>query len=383
MSIKIAKVSAAGSKQASSRETEEAIRQAGEILLRGGLVAFPTETVYGVATNAEVAGSVERLCRLKSRPAEKTFTLHIADKSGVDRYVPDLELLERHFLRRVWPGPVTVIFTLSPSQLTKVTERLTSQLPEILYRQNSIGIRLPDHPVAQGLLRSVNSAVVASSANRSGSKPATTAQEVIDAFDQDVDMILDAGSTRFGKASTVVSLKGQNMTVLREGVLDERALRRMSQMNILFVCTGNTCRSPMAQGYCSQYLTQIHACGLDSLESRGYKIGSAGIMALNSGLATIEAIEVCRQAGIDIAEHHSRRLTKDMANQADYIYVMSQAHLEYVTSLAPEAAGRCRLLDADGDIEDPIGMDLTHYKACGDQIARSVRKQLDDLGLGY
>ena len=115
----------------------------------------------------------------------------------------------------------------------------------------------------------------------------------------------------------------------------------------------------------------------------GYKIGSAGVMAANNALATAEAVEVCRLDGIDIAEHHSRRLTKDMANQADYIYVMSQAHLEFVTSLAPEAASRCKLLNPDSDIADPIGMDLNHYKDCGDQIARSVRKQLDELALGY
>ena len=155
MAIKIAKVSEAG-----SRETLEAIREAGEILSAGGLVAFPTETVYGVATNAEVPGSVDRLCRLKSRPSEKSFTLHIPDKNGLDRYVPDLGLLDRHFLRRVWPGPVTVIFTLCTSQLTKVEQRFTAKTREILYRANTIGVRLPDHPTAQSLLRSVNSAVV-------------------------------------------------------------------------------------------------------------------------------------------------------------------------------------------------------------------------------
>ena len=378
MAMKIVKVSAAD-----SVETLEAIREAGEILSGGGLVAFPTETVYGVGACAEVPGSVDRLCSLKSRPSEKSFTLHIADKGGVDRYVPDLGHLERHFLRRVWPGPVTVIFTLSGAQMAKVGERFTSETREILYRGNSIGVRVPDHPAAQGLLGSVKSAVVASSANRSGARPATTAQEVAEAFDQDVDMVLDGGSTRYGLASPVVSLQGQKMTVLREGVLEERALRRMSQMHILFVCTGNTCRSPMAQGYCRQYFTQKHECGFDSLESRGYKISSAGIMASNGGLATMEAIEVCRQAGIDIGGHQSRRLTKDMVNQADYIYVMSKAHYEFVTSLAPEASGRCRILSEDGDIADPIGMDLTHYKGCGDQISRSVRKRLDDLRLGY
>ena len=102
-------------------------------------------------------------------------------------------------------------------------------------------------------------------------------------------------------------------------------------------------------------------------------------MAANGGLAATEAIEVCRRNGIDIAEHRSRRLTKDLANQADYIYVMSQAHLESVTALAPEAAARCRLLDADGDIADPNGMNLRQYQACGEQISRSVHKQLDEL----
>ena len=130
--------------------------------------------------------------------------------------------------------------------------------------------------------------IVLTSANRSGQPPATTAEEAVDALGDDVALVLDGGPCRFGEASSVVRVRGNEFEMLREGVVGLSTLRRLSRFMILFVCTGNTCRSPMAEVLARHMLADRLKCSVDQLEDRGFLVQSAGMAAGYGGSAAMK-----------------------------------------------------------------------------------------------
>ncbi len=360
-------------------DAQAAVARAHGVLEKGGLVAFPTETVYGLAANADLPQAIELLREIKERPDEKPFTLHIGNRAALDMYVPNISLLNRQFLRKAWPGPLTAVFMLNASQMERINKTLSEQRRKALFHNNSIGIRLPDDRVSQMMLSSFPSPVVAPSANRAGQAPPISAEDVLEQLDGKIDLVLNCGTTRYSQASTIVKLEGDSMQVLRKGVLDVEMLQRLRSVNILFVCTGNTCRSPMAEGLCRRKLAEKLSCSVDQLDGRGYKVVSAGTMAFAGSNATPEAVQACRELGVDITGHHSKILTLDLVNQADYIFVMDRPHYQAVLSLNPLAETRTVLLGRDQSVSDPIGMQVDGYRKCVQIIKNYVDERVDEL----
>lgn len=361
------------------QKAASAIKEAADVLARGGLVGFPTETVYGLAANTDSRHGPERLSSVKKRSEEKPYTLHIGEKSILGRYVPQLSLLNRQFLKKAWPGPLTVVFTLNQNQIDLIRENLPDYRINALYHEGSIGIRMPDHEVAQSLLRAVDAPVIASSANISETSAPVSAEDVLEQLAGRIDLILDSGPTKYQKASTIVRLTGDELEILREGVLDAGAVKRMRQVNILFVCTGNSCRSPMAEGFCQRELAEKLGCSVDQLAEKGYKIISAGILAGCGAPATPEAVQACQEASVDISGHRTQLTTAELVYEADYIFAMDASHLHAVNNLAPYRSAQTVLLSKEGNIADPIGMPIGTYRKCARLIARSVQERLKEI----
>ena len=366
-------------KIAQPNEIAPAAAEAAEVLRQGGLVGFPTETVYGLAANADLPASLDRLYEVKQRPGDQASTLHIGSIEQLGRYVPRISPLDREFLRKAWPGPLTVIFSLKPFEQKQLQDIVPEHQRRALYRQGSIGVRLPDQAVAREMLCGVGAPVVAPSANRAGQPAPTCGEDVLEQLDGQIDLLLDAGATRYAKSSTIICLCDDEMEIIREGVLDEGALRRMRSLTLLFVCTGNSCRSPMAEGLCRGALAEKAGCSIDELPEKGYKVVSAGVSAFDGGPASGEAVQACREVGVDISQHRSQRLTADLLGRADYVFVMDRSHLQGVTALWPEASPRTMLLAGDNEVSDPIGGGIEVYRACADQIAGGVSKKLDEI----
>jgi len=360
------------------RPDSGAIGEAAAIVEEGGLVAFPTETVYGIACRV-ADGPLARLSSLKERVEQKHYTLHIGRKEELTRYVPCATLRAQKLVRKVWPGPVTVVFDLDQEQLDKQRGVLEKQVFENLYKAKSIGIRCPENTIAQELLTHARCAVVAPSANKAARPPATDAKAVISQFAGQIEMILDGGPCRYKKSSTVVKVARAGLTVLRDGAYSPAELMRLSTVRFLFVCTGNTCRSPMAEAMFRKYLAQKLDCELDQVKAMGYMICSAGTMGVAGLPASSEAVAVCASMGIDISGHKSRGLSKRLVEQSDLVFVMSQVHRERVLALCPDAADRCILLDEAGDVPDPIGQSQQVYDDCARRIDRAVKKRICEL----
>lgn len=362
------------------RVESAAIREAAALIDGGGLVAFPTETVYGIACRVE-RESLARLGGLKGRAAEKHYTLHIGGVGALDMYVPRMGLRAAKLVRNAWPGPLTIVFEFSEKALEDQRENLPEEVFDKLYRRGTIGIRCPDNTIASALLQQAVRPVVAPSANLAGEPPAVDADQVLASLSGQVEMVLDGGPCKNRRSSTVVKIGKSGIEVLRPGVISQDELERLSTIQFLFVCTGNTCRSPMAEGIFKKYLAEKLRCDVDDLDGMGYKIYSAGISGSAGFAASPGAVKACAVEGIDITAHRNQGLSRELVDESDFIFAMEQLHVQRIIALEPGAASKCSLLAEPKGIPDPIGLPQEYYDGCARMIAAAVRKRIDELEL--
>lgn len=357
---------------------DSAVRRASVLLSEGGLVVFPTETVYGVGACVSATGAVDRLRELKQRPADRAFTVHVGNRDAAAKFVPRLTGLADRFVRKGWPGPLTLILPVKDPMSAPIMADLDGATAAAMYYDESVGLRCPANEVAEALLCSVEHPVVAASANRTGKTPPTTAKAVMKELDGKIDLVIDAGRTRYAKPSTIVRLKDRSYELIREGVYDARTVKRISTLRLLFVCTGNTCRSPMAAGIASDLLAKQFDGSVSELDDFGVAVISAGTSG-GFGGASEYAQSAMHRRGIDISGHASATLTVDLIQQADHVFAMTSHHRDTILSMLPSARDRVALLLEDLDVRDPIGGSEEDYEACAQTIEAGVRDRLKEV----
>ncbi|MGC9455456.1 MAG: L-threonylcarbamoyladenylate synthase [Phycisphaerae bacterium] len=345
-----------------------------KVLAAGGLVGFPTETVYGIAAVASDDTAMERLRELKSR-RDRPFSVHIGRPEDALRYVAAPPLRARRLMEKAWPGPLTILLPTG-GELADPKLQDETLYARVCYN-DTIGLRCPSDTVAARLLSAVDEPVVAPSANRAGSPSPRTGDEVLSELDGEIDLLIDAGATRYGRDSTIVLFNADGWRVVRRGVYDERAVRKMMRRRILFVCSGNTCRSPLAAGIARKLYAERLGCRVGELSEHGLEISSAGLSASEGSRPSEGAVAAAREYGADISRHRTRRATVELITGADVVLCMTEAQVAAVGRLARDV-GKVRRLDPRSDVADPIGGDMDAYRGTARQIARAVGNLLSE-----
>jgi len=333
---------------------QRAINEAAELLERGGLVVFPTETVYGIAANLLNKQALGRLKKIKDRPQDKEFSIHIGDKRDIEKYAVDVLPRAYKVLERFWPGPLTVVL---PAPHGK-----------------SVGLRMPKNNIAFRLLNRCDFPVIAPSANLAGHPAPRTAEDAFSELNGLIELVLDGGPTELGTESTVLDARRLPFTVLRDGVLKkEEILKVASRKEVLFVCTGNSCRSVMAEYLLRKKLMDA---GRDDVD-----VSSAGTFAFFGMSPTRETLKLVQETGLDAAGHRAQRASADVLKQADIILVMENRHKEDVLRQCPRCKDRVHVLGElaglgqhDIEVPDPIGKSEEFYRMSFEKIKEAIRR---------
>jgi tRNA threonylcarbamoyl adenosine modification protein (Sua5/YciO/YrdC/YwlC family) len=364
-----------------AEDSRDVVHRAVQALAEGQVVALPTETVYSLAVSALDESAVAKLLAAKRRPASvRPLTLAVKSVDDALDYVPLMSGLAQRLARRCWPGPVTLV--CRDDHPASVLTQLSPAVRQAIVPAGAVGLRVPAHPFFLDVMRFLAGPLAITSANRTGEPESKAASEVIQAMGDDVAMVLDDGESRFGSCSSVVRIEDGKFELLRAGVVSEQTLRRLANVVILLVCTGNTCRSPMAEIIARKILSERLNCHPDELEDHGITVQSAGLSAMPGGGAACEAVEVMTEMGLDLSTHESRPLSDRLVRFADVIWTMTRMHRQSVLARWPEVAPRCELLAVDqNDIPDPIGSSQEVYRACAKQLHVELTARLSKLEL--
>jgi len=351
-------------------DQSHAVDRAVELIRAGHLVVFPTDTIYKIGCGL----LQEAAARLRQLGDPVNFTLAITGHAQAIDWAPDLGVLGRRLARRCWPGPIVLITGAGVER--GAVARLPAELRELVAPTGLVRLRAPDHDcILEAIIRWQGPILLSDFGTG-----ASTFDQVKDIAGDAAALLIDDGPNQADRDATEVRLEGDSWTLQREGVVSASELAVFSPCHVLFVCTGNTCRSPLAQALCIKLLADRLGCAPGDLPQRGIVVQSAGLSAMMGRGASREAAAVAQEYGADLSQHQSRPLTLEMLRQADYLFVMTAGHLLALNGLPAQVVPQPRLLSVDGaDVVDPFGGDEDEYRLCARQIAECLERLVPEI----
>ena len=338
---------------------DSAIQDVSSDLGDGRIVAVPDETGVLVLGLPMHEASVTRLREFSQRSPNAVEVVVLADASIAGDYLTELSNSFERLASRCWPGPVVIRSGSGNAEGLSIDWSKSSQS----WGLSDCGraLYVPGERFANALVKEIPSPAL-------GVLIPERDPELIDLRGSDTEV--SSSESRYPEGPTIATLNQEGLKIERVGAVSETILSRLKGEVFLFVCTGNTCRSPMAEGLFRRMLAEHLKCQEDELLDRGYTILSAGLAAYPGAQASGEAVTLLHDQGIDISAHESQPVTEELLFHCDHILTMTRNHRDSIVQIFPELDDKVRLLSPEQkDVSDPIGGGPDEYERCRDEIA--------------
>lgn len=325
-------------------------------LRAGGVCVLPTETSYVIAALPHATAAVAALRAAARRPADKPLPRYVAERAAATALWPSTPRPIGRLLDRYWPGPLTVVLPGRDGE--------------------ELAVRVPAHAFTRAVLTAVGEPVAAAMAVDEAGRPLADASAAAARVHGDA-FVVDDGPSALATPTTVVRRVGPRTEVLREGILTAAEALRTAALRFVFVCTGNTCRSPLAEAIARDLCGKALGVPAADVLACGLSFASAGTGTLDGMPASDGSLAAAREIDLDLAAHQSRMLDRAEVERADHVYCLAESHRRAILARMPSAAAKVELLRPDGrDIADPYGGDLDEYRRTRDEIQRAVEQRL-------
>lgn len=346
-------------------DADAVLNRVAEAWSEGRLVVLPTEANYEASASALCADAVARLQSAAPSPIPALTLSHIAETHD---WLPFVDGVAVRLLRRLPPAQWQL--QANAGRGFGLLQRLPQRAQQALTREGFLTLRWPDLPLWWGAMRKQRGPIA------SVPLPALTGAEAAACVGHEA-LVIDAGPCPLGKPPTLVRVTGRYWQLMREGCLPAEVVAEAAVRRILFVCTGNTCRSPLAEALCLRMLADELGCAPQELKQRGFLVQSAGLAAMMGEEATPEAVAVAQAMGADLSQHRSQPITYELFAHADHVFAMTSSHLYALRAAGLDLAASPELLSPAGDdVADPLGGAGAVYEACAAQIREHLRQRI-------
>jgi protein-tyrosine phosphatase len=342
----------------------DSLPEVGELLHSGRLVGLSDGRQYAVLANGTCDPPHEDLAEHRNGQAG---VLLVRDASAALDVVPSPSPVARRLLRRCWPGSVRLVFAEGTD--AQLLQHLSESVRQSVVSARGLALSVPEVPVLFDLLQNVPFPLLKVSA------PDTPSFHRLAVFACDSLAVKDESE---------IQIDGNQWQLITPAGLTPKEVSRMTAERILFVCTGNTCRSPMAEGMFRRLLADHLGCHESELTDKGFDIASAGLSAAAGLPASPESIDLCRTYGVDLAGHSSQPLTESLLLDCDRVFTMTAAHRDTIVSRYPQCADAVKLLSRTGDdVSDPMGWGLDAYELCHQEIVDHLQALVEHIATNH
>ncbi len=337
-------------------------------LVEGKLVALPAETAYHLVASGLNPEAVNRLVSYPRRSPSRVPCIFLRSPEESLDYCSQMSRVALRIVNRAWPGPMVV--QLPATDEGSVFRQLPAQTQKNLIVDNRfLSLRVAAHEALTQAMQLMPGPLIAAPLEDRAGAAACYGQSVAADATNDLSLLIEDGQTHFGGFATAIRVDGNRVSLIHSGVLDQSVLIGMAQLHVLLVCTGNTCRSPMAEAILRELLKKKFPKLYRPGQPEPTLTGSAGLSAYPGGHASPEAMAVMNKRGLNLQEHQSRPVTERLLRHADLVLTMTAAHRRAIIDRWPEFASKTNLLSGDGqDTADPFGGNSSVYSACAEQI---------------
>jgi protein-tyrosine phosphatase len=360
-----------------SSDPRDAVHLAVQAVSEGHIVAVPGDCSYLLVAAGTHAGGMSQLAQRKvSMPTHSPILLFRSAPEVYD-YFPSVPASVRRFATKVWPGPIA--FDLkNTDQLSTLDCLAPSVTASIQLENGKYRVSQASHPVLEQMGKLMAGPLVALPAS---DEKGGLARKLTDIDPKSYSLAIDDGTASIATVPTIVEFESSKGTVTREGALPTEYLKTLSRWTLLFVCTGNTCRSPMAQAMMNRKIAEKFSKQFGPNDLPIFAM-SAGVAAYGGEPASQGAQQAIKKFGANLDKHHSNQLTLEMTDQADLILTMGSRHKHVIVSQWPSAAGKVHMISPDGtEIADPFGGPLEIYAKCAEQLDKHTDYWIDRMNV--